>query len=118
MCHLMAHIEFENGRLLPYRTWKFNKKETTASFEKLILSGAGALFPPHSLHSDVCRSDVFMAVYPFVDYLWDYFMALLQGTKIRQVVGSYVSMRYVNPYREYDVERGTTLIQINVEHRK
>lgn len=118
VCHLTAHIEFENGRLLPYRTWKFNKKETDASFQNLILSGAGALFPPHSLHSDVCHSDVFMSVCPFADDLWDYFMALLQGTKIRQIAASYVNMRYVNPYREYGVESGVTLTQINVEHGK
>lgn len=118
VCHLTAQIAFENGSLLSYRAWKFNKKETVASFQNLILSGGGALFPPHSLHNDVCRADIFMALCPFADDLWDYVMALLRGTKTKQIADSYVNVKYVNPYREYGLENGATLAQINVGYDK
>ena len=114
VCHLTAKIAFADGKLKPYSEWSFNKKKTMPSLKNLILSGCGTLFPPNSLHSDVIKSEVFMKLSPFADDIWDYFMAVLNRTKIMQIEKSYTNVKYVNPYREYGLECGKTLAQFNV----
>ncbi len=114
VCHLTAKIAFADGKLKPYSEWSFNKKKTVPSLKNLILSGCGTLFPPNSLHSDVIKSEVFMKLSPFADDIWDYFMAVLNRTKIMQIEKSYTNVKYVNPYREYGLECGKTLAQFNV----
>ena len=45
-------------------------------------------------------------------------MAVLNGTKVMQISKSYTNVKYVNPYREYGLESGETLANINVAHDK
>ena len=118
VCHLTAQISFIDDKLKPYSEWAFNKKQTKPSFKNLILSGGGTLFPPNSLHVDALKSELFMILSPFADDIWDYFMAVLNGTKVMQISKSYTNVKYVNPYREYGLESGETLANINVAHDK
>lgn len=114
VCHLTVRIGFKENKLRAYNEWHLNKKESKASFSNLILSGAGALFPINSLYIDVCKVDLFMTLSPTADDIWDYFMAMLNKTKIRQIPNSYSNLRYVDPYREYGIIEGKTLTQVNV----
>lgn len=118
VCHLTAQISFIDVKLKPYSEWAFNKKQTKPSFKNLILSGGGTLFPPNSLHVDALKSELFMILSPFADDIWDYFMAVLNGTKVMQISKSYTNVKYVNPYREYGLENGETLAQVNVRLEK
>lgn len=52
------------------------------SFNNQLMSGSGCLFPPHSLHSDICRQENFMSIIPTQDDIYFWFMAILNGTKI------------------------------------
>jgi len=47
----------------------------------LATSGGGTLFPPHSLHKDASREDIFMKLPPTTDDLWYWTMAVANGTK-------------------------------------
>lgn len=115
ICHITAKITYKDKKINPYNEWIFNKKETPSSFSNLILSGGGTLFPVKSLYKDACKKDLFLKLSPNADDIWDYFMALLNGTKIKQIPNSYVNVKYTNPYREYGLlGEGETLAQINV----
>lgn len=50
-------------------------------FRNLATTGGGTLFPPHSLHPDVFRDDIFMNLCPTTDDLCFFAMAILKGTK-------------------------------------
>ena len=115
VCHITRKIEFENKKIKPYKNWSYNKVEKKPSFSNLILSGAGAWFPPHSLYKDVCNSDIFMQLSPTADDIWDYFMAILKGTKILQIQNSCSNLKYTNPYREYGICKGEKLGTINID---
>lgn len=114
ICHLTAKIQYEENNLFPYVTWPYNKEATEPSLKNLILSGCGTLFPPKSLYKDITEITLFQKLSPAADDIWDYFMAYLNKTKIEQIPDSYINVKYVNPYREYGLEVGQTLTQINV----
>jgi len=114
VCHLTQKIEYDNKHILPYSFWKYNSKETPPVFNNSILGVGGTVFPPTLLYSDITNSELFMKLSPFADDLWFYFMAILKGTRIKQLPKPFINVRYVNPYREYGLVRGETLTQINV----
>ena len=114
VCHLTKQIAYDNKYLRPYLQWKYNKQETVPSFDNMILGGGGTLFPPTKLYPDIMKSDIFMNLSAFADDIWWYFMAVLNGTKVKQLPKPYINVKYVNPYREYRLENGETLSQVNV----
>ena len=118
VCHLTTRIKHTNEKIFSYKEWKYNKSFTEPSFSNCILSGAGALFRKELLHKDVLNRDLFMSLSPFADDIWDYFMAVIAGTKIMQIANSYKSVKYINPYREYNLNGEETLTQINVGQDK
>ena len=118
ICHLTKKIGFRDESLLPYVQWSYNQYSSAPSLQNFILSGAGTLFPPNSLYEDLINKDLFTKLTPAADDVWDYFMAYLKNTKIEQIPNSYVNVRYVNPYREYGIDKGETLTQINVDMGK
>lgn len=80
-------ITSKNGDIGEYKTWKRCKKWRLflyggkPKFRNLATTGGGTLFPPHSLHPDVFRDDIFMDLCPTTDDLWFCAMAILNGTK-------------------------------------
>ncbi|GAA0579122.1 FkbM family methyltransferase [Halomonas salifodinae] len=74
----------DKGRPLPYRKWKWEvgQKEPV---DGLIFptSGAGVLWPPHVFHSDVTYVRRFMELCPSADDIWLYWMASLNGAKVK-----------------------------------
>lgn len=65
------------GQLRPYNDWF-----TPASNKHWImpLGVSGVLYPPHCLHPDVDKEELFMKLCPLADDLWFWIMALRQGT--------------------------------------
>ena len=118
ICKLTKTIIFKNNKLCSYNEMNYNKSARNASFKNFILSGGGTLFPPNSLYKDVFNIALFQKLCPYADDIWDWFMAILQGTKIIQTKKPYINVCYVNPYREYGISGGRTLTQINVDLNK
>ena len=118
VCHSTRKVVYKNGMIATYNSWKYNKGFVASSYANSILSGAGTLFPSHCFHSDICEKTLFLVLAPTADDLWDYFMCVLNHTKITQVHGAYVNLCYVNPYREYGITKGETLTQQNVGENK
>lgn len=80
-------IKTKNGDVRSYKKWKRYKRlrlfllGDKPRFRNLATTGGGTLFPPHSLHPDVFRDDIFMKICPTTDDLWFCAMAILNGTK-------------------------------------
>lgn len=115
-CHLIETITHDNGLIDPYRKWipHYKYQSKVASKKHLLLGAWGVLYPPNTFFKDVQKEELFMNLSPMADDIWFYFMAVLNGTKIRQVKNPMTRLRYVNPYREYGIDCGTTLTQQNV----
>ena len=118
ICKLTKTIKFNNKKLCSYNEMNYNKTAKNASFRNFILSGGGTLFPPNSLYKDIADVTLFQKLCPYADDIWDWFMAILQKTKIVQTKNPYINVCYVNPYREYGISDGKTLTQINVDQNK
>lgn len=118
ICHLTKSVSFNNGKLIPYNDLKYNNGFISPSFSNFILSGAGTLFLPEKFYSDICNIGLFIKLCPFADDIWDYFMCILNKTKIMQISHSYTNVCYVNPYREYGITYGATLSDQNVTLNK
>lgn len=75
----------DKGRPLPYKKWKWEVGEKEP-VDGLIFptSGAGVLWPPHVFHSDVTYVRRFMELCPSADDIWLYWMASLNGAKVKR----------------------------------
>ncbi len=81
-----AHIiEFDStGHIKPYIEWSDPPKNTSrASLSYLPVGFGGILYPPHSLHPDVFRKDLFMTLSPTADDIWFKIMAILNNVSCR-----------------------------------
>lgn len=100
IAHRVRKVAFaENGSLAPYAEWRLCE-DNSLSFFNLGTSGGGMLFPPRSLHPDVLKKEVFLQAAPTSDDIWFWFMALLNGRKIKQVKNGCV--RLIETYRSKD----------------
>ncbi len=61
-----------------WRQWFFGRP----SFKNNATGVGGVLYPPHSLHPDVFREDLFTSLAPTNDDIWFWAMSVLNGTKI------------------------------------
>lgn len=78
-----AHkFTFANGILNPYRKWHHNVTDIVPSHYLVPTGGAGTLFPPGSLHSEVLNHLIFKRLCFHADDLWLKVMALKKGTMI------------------------------------
>lgn len=71
-----------------YADWhKLNRKDSdfSAGFDKIGIGYGGILYPPHILHANVSRAELFMRIAPSADDLWFWAMAVLNGKKIKPV---------------------------------
>jgi hypothetical protein len=76
-----------DGSPLPYTRWIMETKATVISQpgQALFLTGiGGVLYPPHSLHDDATRQDLFMRLCPRGDDIWFFAMSELAGTPRRR----------------------------------
>ncbi|MDR1071182.1 MAG: PIG-L family deacetylase [Rickettsiales bacterium] len=76
-----------DGNPLTYRKWRLYRLKRVLLFGKfpkysnLPTTGGGTLFPPHSLHPDFSKKEIFTALCPTTDDIWFWAMAALNGTK-------------------------------------
>ncbi|HBF35100.1 TPA: hypothetical protein DDW35_11120 [Candidatus Sumerlaeota bacterium] len=115
-CHRAYQIRFDDaGKILPYAQWKrrIAWSETAPSFLNFITGVGGVLYPPHCLHEEVLREDLFLKFSPFADDIWFWAMAVLKGTKIRVVKNNTATLTYVNLARDMSEDKAGTLFQIN-----
>jgi hypothetical protein len=78
---------------------------TSPSFRNTVVGFGGVLYPPHSLYPDIFREDMFLKICPFHDDLWFWAMAVLNGTKIKQI------SKFKKRPRTSNIERDLLLIQ-------
>lgn len=81
-----AHIIdfYPNGQLKPYIEWNDPPKNVSrASLSFLPVGFGGIFYPPHSLHPDVFRKDLFMSLCPAADDMWFKIMAIKNNVTCR-----------------------------------
>lgn len=75
--------------LKPFNDCIFTSLKKPASSMNYLAEGfAGVLYPPHCLHPDVVRDDLFRKLSPLADDLWFKAMEIRQGTKVCQMPGT------------------------------
>jgi hypothetical protein len=83
VCLRAHYITLDNcGKLKPYRYWQAKTEHRGPDNRLFFTSGAGALFPPGSLHPDVTKQDQFIRCSPHGDDIWLYWMATLNKSAI------------------------------------
>ncbi|MGX5913616.1 hypothetical protein ACR0ST_02615 [Aliidiomarina sp. Khilg15.8] len=75
----------ESGKPRPYRTWERKTEATGPSDHLFFTSGAGVLFPPHSLPATTCDEALFTALTPHADDIWLNWMAQASDSAVRRV---------------------------------
>ena len=117
ICQRSRKISFnnDNSSLKSYDDWKLNDGEIKQSFFNFSTNGAGSLFPPHSLYSDVFDKNLFEKLCPNADDVWIWAMAVLNGTKIKGVDNNMKELTYVNLARELNILNEKTLYSSNFD---
>jgi hypothetical protein len=80
-CHRAKKVSMFDT-LDKYNSWKEAVSFCGPTNDLFFTSGGGTLFPPHSLHSDVCKEELFMFLCRNADDIWLNTMAYLNETKI------------------------------------
>ena len=115
VCHIINKIRFDkDGHVLPYQEWYYNVISDESSFINFPLCGGGALFHKSFLFKDITNKDLFSNLSPYADDIWFYFMTILGNTPIRIVKKPYNKVKYINPYREYDLNNQFKLAAVNI----
>lgn len=70
-----------DGSFERYENWK--RVENQEQTNIMPLGFSGVLYPPHSLHHDVHRSDLFKALAPTTDDIWFKIMSFLKGSGLK-----------------------------------
>lgn len=83
-------LNLKNNTL--YATSHYANTNFKPTFLNQLLGGAGTLFPPHTLHSDVFNTDLIRTLVPTHDDIYFWAMAVLKGTKICLIKNKDVSI--------------------------
>lgn len=75
----------EQGKLLPYLQWQWESNDMEANIMNFPTTGAGTLFPPHSLDEEVFNESVFSEICKYADDVWFKAMAMKKGTLSKKV---------------------------------
>jgi hypothetical protein len=119
ICHVANTITFDaNHGVLPYKKWIFNIRSPQSSLLHFPLGVGGVLYHGKFLFNDIASKKIFMKLAPYADDIWFYFMIILNNTTVRIVKKPYTNMQYVNPYREYNLQKGFKLSRINMDNNK
>lgn len=93
--HIIAHrgagIRQNEAGLLPYAQWR-DEDFTGIGMNNFFTGGAGALYPPHCLNSDIFDYKAIKKLAPSSDDLYFWAMAVLNGTKIVAIPDGYQSL--------------------------
>lgn len=75
-----------DSELEPYNSFKMSfPKKNELSMQLMAEGFGGVLYPPHVMHEDVCKEELFMKLSPYADDLWFKAMQLLVDTPVLQI---------------------------------
>ncbi|WP_347232426.1 hypothetical protein [Helicobacter sp. MIT 05-5293] len=112
-CHRAHRISFDsNGEIRPYQQWQSSilYTQTIPSYLNFFTGVGGVLYPPHCLHEDILKQDLFLKLCPSADDIWFFAMALLKGTKINVVKDNIPTLNDV----DWDGNHDLALYRTNV----
>ena len=119
ICHRAHFIRRnEDGTIKKYNEWELSTKMVRESYYNFLTGVGGVLYPPRSLYKDVLKSSLFQKLAPLADDIWFWAMAVLNGTKIRNIEKGYTKLVYINEAREMGLIEGQTLALQNVLNNK
>ena len=113
-CHRMKEISIKKegqNSTVKYLTANVNFQDENKTY--IATSGAGILFPPHTLYKESTRSELFLKLAPQGDDLWLWAMAELNNKKVKLVDGHITQLYYINPFRDYELVNAKTLYSSN-----
>ena len=113
-CHRMKEISIKKegqNSTVKYLTANVDFQDENKTY--IATSGAGILFPPHSLYKENTHSELFLEFAPQGDDLWLSAMAELNDTKIKLADGHINQLYYINPFRDYELVNAKTLFSTN-----
>jgi len=88
----------KNGKIEAYRKWKKTKNNEPPSFNSIIFSGSGALYPPNTFDSEIFNKEVIKNLSFTNDDIWLSVMTIKNKKKIVALSGIYkngfISIRY------------------------
>lgn len=119
ICHIADKILFDKtGKILSYKKWSKNIKVGDTSALYFPLGYGGVLYQKRLLFKDIEEADLFMKLSPYADDIWFYFMIVLNGHTVRIVKDPFVNMKWINPYKEYNIEESFKLSHFNMDNDK
>ncbi|MDD5470063.1 MAG: hypothetical protein PHO92_04685 [Candidatus Peribacteraceae bacterium] len=97
-----------------YKKWENGEGNDAEINKKSFLNFAtgigGILYPPGSLHKDVLKTEVFERLVPHNDDIWFYWMARLNGSKVKRLRGNFEALMWPMSQKtalwKYNVEKG------------
>jgi GTPase SAR1 family protein len=117
ICHVANKIIFNsNNTIAPYKKWKMNIRVSDTSLHYFPLGVGGVLYQKWLLFEDIYKKELYLKLAPYADDIWFYFMIILNNTRVRVVKNPYTSLKFVNPYREYNLITQYRLSSINVDN--
>lgn len=93
-CHRITAIEyngFDDIKIVPNASKIYHKP----TYLHKLSGGAGCLYPPHCLHPDVMRKDLFMKLAPTSDDIWFWLMGVLNGVRVNVVENNISKLTYI-----------------------
>lgn len=96
----------KDGQPLAYKDWLQQIEDMNVDRLNFPTGIGGVLYPPHALHEDATRADLFMKLCPTADDIWLKVMALLNGSESCKVYTTnksgcdYCYIDYNNPEDE------------------
>ncbi len=112
-----------NGKMLPYKDWELlggkaiieNSPTYNLLKDNPMLTmptgTGGVLYPPHSLHPDVMKEELFMQLCPHADDIWFKIMSYKQGTASKYV---YMNKPLARKFLAIPYSQTNSLTKINV----
>ena len=85
ICHWARKLPLSLGARAPdYKRWP-NPSGRQLSHHLLPIGVGGVLYPPGSLHPDVCKPELFLNIAPDADDFWLRFMSLRKATPVLRI---------------------------------
>ena len=92
----------------------YAKSDFKPTFLNQLLGGAGALYPPHSLHEDIFNVEQIKTLIPTHDDIYFWIMAVLKGTKIKLVKIKDASLYTVEDTQRYGLCKVNNALSIGM----
>lgn len=118
-CRVHRITLYPNGQPKSYLDWEHCIATTDPTPLNFATGCGGILYPPHSLHPEVVKEEIFTRLCPKADDIWFYAMARLQNTNITHVYTPNPTSYYCGlPTQEIDALNQTNTNVENCENDK